>query len=138
VIDEIKHTPDDPAMSEYIISLSVRASRSGGEYETRGEAMAADIADGLTPDVVRSFRQSILRLRKMPGLMDEVFKRKDSVYEKIFPGYGIKMADVPGGTYFVIGPESQMSAYEAYLKSKDGADTKLVRLYPRDYWQPLE
>jgi hypothetical protein len=36
--------------------------------------------------------------------------------------------------FFVIGPEKQMSAYEAYLKSVEGADTQLYRLYPRDFW----
>ena len=34
----------------------------------------------------------------------------------------------------VIGPEKQMIAYESYLQSKEGADTRLVRLYPRDFW----
>jgi len=27
-----------------------------------------------------------------------------------------------------------MSAYENYLKSVEGTDTKLYRLYPRDFW----
>lgn len=134
VIDEIKRTPNDPALSEYIISLSLSANRASGEYESRGEAMAADLADGLTPETVRNFRKAILRLRKDPSLMTEVYKRKDAVYEKILPGYGIKMKDVPGGTYFVIGAEKQMAAYESYLQSKEGADTKLVRIYPRDFW----
>jgi Zn-dependent M16 (insulinase) family peptidase len=138
VIDEIKRTPNDPAMSEYIISLAVSASRSSSEYETRGEAMAAELADGLSPELVKNFRQAVLRLRKMPGLMDEVYKRKDAVYEKILPGYGIKMKDVPGGVYYVIGAEKQMVAYESYLQSKDGANTKLYRIYPRDYWMPAE
>lgn len=134
VIDEIRKTPNDPAMSEYIISLAVSASRASSEYENRGEAMAADITDGLTPGVVSNFRKAILRLRKMPNLMDEVYKRKDAVYEKILPGYSDKMKDVKGANYFVIGAEKQMAAYETYLQSKYGKDTKLYRLYPRDYW----
>ncbi|MEZ5009510.1 MAG: hypothetical protein R2753_15300 [Chitinophagales bacterium] len=138
VIDELKRAPNDPAMSEYIISMSVRASRASGDYESRGEAMAADIADGTTPEVVSAFRKAILDLRKMPGLMDEVYKYKDAVYEKILPGYGIKMKDVPGGNYYVIGSEKQMAAYEAYLQSKDGEDTNLYRIYPRDYWMIAE
>jgi Zn-dependent M16 (insulinase) family peptidase len=138
VIDEIKKTPNDPAMSEYIFSLAVSANRSSAEYEARGEAMAADITDGLTPLVVSNFRKAIIRLRKMPGLMNEVYKRKDAVYEKILPGYGAKMKTIPGVNNFVIGAEKQMTAYETYLQSKDGADTKLYRVYPRDYWMVLE
>jgi hypothetical protein len=138
VIDEIKKTPNDPAMSEYIFSLAASANRSSAEYEARGEAMAADITDGLTPSLVSNFRKAILRLRKMPDLMEEVYKRKDAVYEKILPGYGAKMKTIEGVTNFVIGAEKQMAAYETYLQSKDGADTKLYRIYPRDYWMVQE
>ena len=46
--------------------------------------------------------------------------------------------DVAGSNYFVIGPEKQMTAYEAYLKSAEGADTKLYRLYPRDFWMVMK
>ena len=116
------------------INAAIKAIRASGEYESRGEAMASDLADGLTPETVRTYRRAILRLRKDPSLMTEVYKRKDAVYEKILPGYGAKMRDVPGGTYFVIGAEKQMAAYESYLQSKEGADTKLVRIYPRDFW----
>ena len=138
VIDEIKKTPNDPAMSEYIFSLAVSANRSSADYEARGEAMAADITDGLTPTVISNFRKAVLRLRKIPGLMNEVYKRKDEVYEKILPGYGAKMKDVQDVSNYVIGAEKQMAAYETYLQSKDGADTKLYRIYPRDYWMTVE
>ena len=138
VIGEIKKTPNDPAMSEYIFSLAVSANRSSSEYEARGEAMAADLTDGNTPALVSNFRKAILRLRNTPGLMEEVYKRKDLVYEKILPGYGAKMKDLQGVSNFVIGAEKQMAAYEAYLQSKDGADTKLCRIYPRDYWMVAE
>ena len=138
VIDEIKKTPNDPAMSEYIFSLAVSANRSSAEYEARGEAMAADITDGLTPTVISNFRKAVLRLRKIPGLMNEVYKCKDEVYEKILPGYGAKMKDVQDVSNYVIGAEKQMAAYETYLQSKDGADTKLYRIYPRDYWMTVE
>lgn len=138
IIDEIKKTPNDPAMSEYIFSLCVSGNRASAEYETRGEAIAADITDGVTPSLVSSFRKAILRLRAMPGVMNEVYKQKDAVYEKILPGYGSKMKDVHGGVYYVIGPDKQMDAYEAYLQAKEGMDAKLYRIYPRDYWMITE
>jgi hypothetical protein len=46
--------------------------------------------------------------------------------------------DVKGAINFVIGPEKQMKAYEAYLKSAEGENTVLYRLYPRDYWMTDE
>ncbi len=134
VIDEIKRSPVDSGLGEYIIAGAFSAIRSANDYESRGEAMAADLTDGYAPEVTRRFRTAILELRKMPNLIEEVYKRKDLVYEKILPGYGIKSKDVEGGLFYVIGNEKQMTAYEAYLKSVNGADTKLYRIYPRDYW----
>lgn len=133
VINEVKRPMNDASLIEYVIALSFN-SRAASPYEQRGEAMAANLADGITPDAVKRFRQSILELRKMPNLAEELYKRKDKVYERILPGYGVKGKDVSGANYFVIGAEKQLSAYEAYLKSAEGADTKLYRLYPRDFW----
>ena len=70
----------------------------------------------------------------MPNLVEEIYRRKDLVYEKILPGYGTNAKNVVSGTFFVIGNEKQMAAYEAYLKSVEGNDTRLYRIYPRDYW----
>jgi len=134
VIDEIKRSTVDTTLLDYIISLALGGFRSADDYETRGRAMANDLQDKLTPEIVKTFRLAILKLRKKPGVINDIYKYKDAVYEKILPGYGIASKDVPGGSFFVIGPEKQMAAYEAYLKSVDGNDTKLYRLYPRDFW----
>jgi Zn-dependent M16 (insulinase) family peptidase len=134
VIDNVKNSPVDTSMLDYVVSLSVGAFRSADDYESRGEAMASDIADGRYPEIIRNFRESVLRLRKEPGLINVIYTYKDKAYETILPGYGKPSRDVAGGSYFVIGPEKQMTAYEAYLKSVNGDGTKLYRLYPRDYW----
>jgi Zn-dependent M16 (insulinase) family peptidase len=129
---EVKRPLDTP-LSEYVTALAFN-SRASSPYEARGEAMAGNMADGFTPDVVAKFRRAILEARKLPDLSAELYKRKDRVYERIFPGYGMKGKDIPGSNFFVIGSEKQMTAYEAYLKSVEGADMKLYRLYPRDFW----
>ncbi|MEO9023365.1 MAG: hypothetical protein ABI290_14630, partial [Ginsengibacter sp.] len=134
VIDEIKKSPADTTLLDYVVSLAVGGFRSADDYEVRGESMANDLADHFTPDVVKQFRSAVLKLRKEPGIMNEIYKYKDEVYGKILPGYGISSKDVKGGNFFVIGPEKQMAAYEGYLKSVNGNDTKLFRLYPRDFW----
>ncbi len=135
VIHEVKNAPVDSNVADYVIA-SAFYTNAGSAYESRGEAMAAWLTDGRTPDVVRNFRLGILKLRNDPGLVGEIYGYKQMTYEKILPGYGIPLKDVKGGCYFVIGPEKQMQLYEAYLKSVEAKDTQLYRLYPRDYWMP--
>lgn len=134
VIEELKKAPRDPGLVEYAIAQAFLGFRSASEYEVRGEAMAADLADGMTPEVVARFRRAILELRRTPKLADELYKRMEQTYARVLPGYGIKARDVTGGIYFVIGPEKQFGLYEDYLKTVEGADTRVFRLYPRDFW----
>jgi Zn-dependent M16 (insulinase) family peptidase len=134
VIEELKKAPRDPALVEYAIAQAFLGFRSASEYEVRGEAMAADLADGITPEVVARFRKAILELRRNPKLADELYKRMEPTYARVLPGYGVKAQTVEGGVFFVIGPEKQISLYEDYLKSVEGADTRVFRLYPRDFW----
>jgi Zn-dependent M16 (insulinase) family peptidase len=138
VINELKKSPHDPGLVEYSIAQAFGEFRSGSPYEVRGESMAADLADGLTPETVRNFRQAILNLRREPNLAAELYKRMDQVYATVLPGYGGKGSDVQGAVYFVIGPEKQLSAYEQYLRTAEGANAKLYRLYPRDFWITLK
>ncbi len=99
--------------------------------------MANDIADGIPPETVRKFREAILALRSTPNLSDELFKRMNAVYARVMPGLGAKAGGVQGGVYYVIGPEKQLAAYEQYLKTVEGTDARLYRIYPRDYWMSL-
>ncbi|MEO7761519.1 MAG: hypothetical protein ABIS68_06355, partial [Casimicrobiaceae bacterium] len=135
VIDELRKagTPD-PALVEYAIAEAFTETRAAASYETRGEAMAADIADGQPPEVVARFRTAILGLRSVPDLPAELGRRMTAAYSPVLPGMGVKAADVVDGVYMVIGPEKQFAAWEEYLRTVEGADTKLYRLYPRDFW----
>ena len=134
VINELKRAPLDEALAEYAVAQVFGEFRSASPYEARGEAMANDLADGLTPETISRFRRAILELRREPKLMDELHKRMGQVYAKVLPGYGVKAKDVEGGVFFVIGPEKQLVLYEDYLKTIEGADTRVHRLYPRDFW----
>lgn len=138
VIDELKKAPRDPELVDYAIAQAFGEFRSASTYEARGESMAADVADDLRPEAVKQFRQAVLDLRNAPNLSDELFDRMGPVYAKILPGYDPQLKTVPGAVYFVIGPEKQFAAYEAYLKSTLGADTRLYRLYPRDFWMTMD
>ena len=134
VVNELKNAQRDPKLADYAVAQVFGEFRSAATYENRAEGIAADLADNQPPDQVRHFRESILTLRKDPNLGNLLFDRKDAVYGRFLPGYNVKAADVPGGEYFVIGPDKQLDAWEQYVKSADGA--ALFRLYGRDFWMP--
>ncbi len=134
VIGELKKAIPDRSLVDYAIAQAFDGTRSALPYEARGEAMADDLADGLTPAVVTRFHKAILDLRGRADLAAELARRMPKVYERILPGMGVPSKDVPGGVYFVIGPEKQLEAYDQYLKKAEGPDTNLYRLYPRDFW----
>jgi Zn-dependent M16 (insulinase) family peptidase len=134
VIDELRKAKPDTALVDYAIAQAFQESRAAASFESRAESMAADIADGLTPEVVRNFRRAILQLRDRPELADELVRRMPSTAGRVLPGYGPKPSTVEGGVYFVIGPNEQIEKYEEYLKSVEGTGTRVHRLYPRDFW----
>jgi len=134
VVNELKSAPRDPKLADYALAQVFGEFRSAATYEARAEGMAADLADQQTPELVRAFRQSILNLRKDPNLGNILFDRKDAVYGRLLPGYNVKTADVPDGSYFVIGPDKQLDAWSEYLAASEGS--KLYRLYGRDFWLP--
>ncbi len=138
VIDELKKAKPDSNLVEYAIAISFSDFRSALAYEQRGEAIATDLADDMSPEKVRRFRRALLELRRSPTLSDELFKRMNAVYGRVLPGLSVKSKDVKDGLFFVIGPENQLAAYEQYLKTVEGPGTKLYRIYPRDYWMPFE
>ncbi|HKR64992.1 MAG TPA: hypothetical protein VJZ00_14765, partial [Thermoanaerobaculia bacterium] len=136
VIDTLKNAERDPRLADYSIAQVFGESRASGTYESRAEGIANDLADNQPPEQVKQFRASILELRKDPELGNKLFDRKDAVYARVLPGYGVKGKDVADAIYFTIGPDKQLDAWEGYLKNAEGAETKLFRLYPRDYWMP--
>jgi Zn-dependent M16 (insulinase) family peptidase len=134
VIEEIQKADYDPALVEYAVAQAFTGTRSASSYEARGEAIAANLADGLTPEVVARFHREILKLRNEPDIARELFRRMPAVYSRVLPGMGGSKASVTNGIYFVIGPEKQLAAWEAYLKSVEGDSARLYQLYPRDFW----
>jgi hypothetical protein len=138
VIGVLKSAQPDAALAEYAIAGAFQATRVASSYEARGESMAADLTDGLTPEVVKRFHQAILDLKKSPDLAAELFRRTSLVDAKVLPGMGTKAKDVAGAVYFVIGPEKQLAVWEEYLRREDSAEARVWRLYPRDFWLTAE
>jgi Zn-dependent M16 (insulinase) family peptidase len=134
VIEQLKKAKPDTSIARYAIAGAFN-SRVANGYEARASAMASNLVDDQTPEVVRAFRKRVLEFAKRPDLTDKLFGRMEAVYGKVLPGYGKLDQDA---TYFVIGPEKQLAAYEDYLRSAFGKTTKLYRLYPRDFWIPAK
>jgi Zn-dependent M16 (insulinase) family peptidase len=132
VIDTVRRGPRDPGMTEYVISGAFRDSYAADPYEVRAKSMADDLADGITPEVVKRFRQAILQLRKEPDLAAELFKRVDQVYGPIVPGFGVKAKEVSGAVYYLIGNEKQFQSLDGDVQNRE--DEHVYKLYPRDYW----
>lgn len=132
VIAELRNAPRDIALSEYALAQVFVGTRAGGSFEGRTSAMAGDLADGIAPEVIEAFRRSILALRNKPDLEHALYSRMDAAASRVLPGYTDTSIPTPGATYFVIGPDKQLAAWEAYL----GAP--LHRLFPRDYWVIVE
>ena len=133
VIAQINKAEPDPALVDYALS-QVFYSNAASTFIGRGQSIAYSIANGEPPEVVRKFRQAILKLRSKPNLANLLFERMKPEYAKVLPGLGVKSKDVSGGIYFVVGDEKQLSQYESYLKGVEGPATKIYRLYGRDYW----
>jgi Zn-dependent M16 (insulinase) family peptidase len=131
-IDVIRKGPRNPQFGEYAIALAFLPSNAPESYETRAEAIADDLADGITPAKVKKFRENLLALRKEPDLAEELFRRMDSVYGKILPGYGPRTKDSGGSIYFIIGNQKQFDAMNADVQARE--DEHVQKLYPRDFW----
>jgi Zn-dependent M16 (insulinase) family peptidase len=135
-IETVKKGTRDPKLLEYTIALAFQESNASSSYEARAEAIANDLADGIMPEKVRQFRQSILALRKDPGIAAEVMSRVDRIYGRFLPGYGPKARDVknetPEAVYYIIGNDKQFRAMDADVQTRE--DEHVYKLYPRDYW----
>jgi Zn-dependent M16 (insulinase) family peptidase len=135
-IDTVKKGTRDPQLIEYVVALAFQDSNASSSYEARAEAIADDLADGITPEKVRRFRESILALRREPNAAAEVMSRVDKVYGRLMPGYGPKARDVknetPNAVYYIIGNDKQFRAMDADVQTRE--DEHVYKLYPRDYW----
>jgi hypothetical protein len=134
VVATLKAQKPDLNIARYAIANAF-ASRIADPYESRADAMAADLVDGIPPDLVRAFRSRVLDLAKRADLADALFARMPAVYGKVLPG--LTKLD-PKATYFVIGPEKQLAAYDAYLHAAVGKQAHVFRIYARDFWIPAQ
>lgn len=133
VVDVLKNAEEDPRLADYAVAQVFGYSRSPSKYETRGESMAADLADGFTPKRDAAFRRKVLEIKDMKNLYQELAKRMQDVYGTVLIGYGKPLSESREGNFFIIGPEPQFESLEEYIEGVEGPQ-KVYRLYPRDFW----
>jgi Zn-dependent M16 (insulinase) family peptidase len=133
VVGQLKNAKPTSDLTDYAIAQVFGDSRAPSGYEERGEEMAANLADGITPQIVRTFRQKVLAQRDRKDLYRELESRMEAVYGSVLIGFGPPLTESEDGISFLIGPESQFEFLENYIEAAEGKQT-VYRLYPRDFW----
>jgi Zn-dependent M16 (insulinase) family peptidase len=124
---------DDPFLLQYALAGRFTDFRSASTFSRRGEAMAADLADGITPETVARFKRLLLETAREKDALARMMARVPDVIGRVLVGYGPTLAETPEALGFIIGPEDLIAKYEAFLKEQ-GECERLIRLYPRDFW----
>jgi hypothetical protein len=132
----LKTAEANPGLTDYAIAQIFGASRAASRYEQRGEAMAANLTDGTTPETVRTFRERVLALKTDTDLYEKIRSRMPDAYGPVLIGYGKSLAESKDGSFFLIGPEPQFESLEKYIETVESKQP-VYRLYPRDFWLTL-
>jgi len=133
VVNELENIPFDTSLAEYAVAQLFSAGRTANSYQSRGASMAANLADGVTPEMVSNFRRQMLNLRQKKNFYELLHNRLPQVYGQVLIGYGPPLAKVNEGIYFIIGPEEQFASLKKYIAETEG-EQEIYKIYPRDYW----
>lgn len=134
---EVRRAPADPRFVDYAVARAF-GSRVAESYEARARAMAADLADGATPERHRAFRGRLLALRGKAGLAEAIHARLVPVFAPIIPSLHASGAAPAETVLFAVGPEGRLAAYERELRAARGQGASMLRLFPRDFWDTGE
>jgi Zn-dependent M16 (insulinase) family peptidase len=133
VVDVLKNAEHNPELVDYSIAQIFGSSRAPSGYESRGEAMAADLIDGFPPEIEHQYRQKVLEIKDTENLSEELFNYMENAYGPVLIGYGQPLSESHEGAFFIIGPDEQFQSLEEYIGSVESPQ-KVYKLYPRDFW----
>lgn len=133
VVSVLNEAENDPRLADYAIAQAFGYSRAPSKYETRGEAMASDLADGFLPEREAEFRHKVLEIAKENNLYEDLVKHMQDAYGTVLIGYGKPLSESREGSFFLIGPEPQFESLEEYIEGVEEPQ-KVYKLYPRDFW----
>lgn len=132
VLSEAKNVSnvDEHGLVDYAFSRIFSFSREMMSSSQRGRALARDLRDGITPEKMRSFSESMLRLRSDPQLLGELRRVGFNSICGVLPTRECAVQHQrEHSIFFFLGSEDMLSDTEKSLTLP-----RLIRLYPSDYW----
>ena len=120
----------EPSYIDYALAQTFNFSRLGQTWAERADAMAGDLAAGLTPEQMRRFSQRVLQLRQDPKLLEGVRQALPRLLARVTPGEGdLAIQSDAQSIFFVIAPERQLAELEDDTQRRPWA-----RVWPSDFW----
>jgi Zn-dependent M16 (insulinase) family peptidase len=120
----------EPSYIDYALAQIFNFSRLGQPWGERADAMANDLAAGLTPAQMQRFSQRILQLRQDPTLLEAVRQALPRLLARVTPREGdLAIQSDAQSIFFVIAPERQLAELEADTPWRPWA-----RVWPSDFW----
>jgi Zn-dependent M16 (insulinase) family peptidase len=125
----IKQLPDE-GLLDYVFSETFAFSRAVFSPSQRGRLLALDFRDGIRPEIIRHFSEAVIRLRETPLLLQEIKQNGfDSICGVLLEESCVSQQQRNHSIFFFIGSEGILNDAEKRLSI-----SRMVRLYPRDYW----
>jgi Zn-dependent M16 (insulinase) family peptidase len=122
-----------PYLIGYALANSFNDYRGAQDMSSRGFSMGADLKDTLTPDKVKKFKQTLLKIAKKRTTLKKLDENFKGVLAKVLVGLDKKVSKNPQTVSLVIAPKRLLDSYEKYLR-ETGETDELVRIYPCDFW----
>ncbi|MDD2772597.1 MAG: hypothetical protein PHP45_02760 [Elusimicrobiales bacterium] len=119
--------------ADYALSNSFSDYRGGDTTSARGYAAASDMADGITPAVVRRFKSALLAAAKKPDAPEKMNARLLEAAGRVMIVQGKPLSAIAGAQSFVCAPPELAERYALWL-AEQGETEPVARLYPRDFW----
>ena len=115
---------------DYLLAQTFNFSRADRSYSIRGEAIATDLMEDVTPTKVNRFSQRLLALRKDKHLLADIKGTLPRVAKRVFLSSGdLKDKAQAQSILFFIAPEKQLKEIE-----DDAPGKGLYRLWRSDFW----
>ncbi len=121
----------EPYLIDYALQQLFSIPRAIYNFPIREHVLVQEIRDGNTPEKMRQFYQSLLKLRNDPNLLPEITRAgKDALCGILLAENCKPQQKAAHSIFFFVGSEKTLSDVEKRLP------IKIVRIWPSDYWLP--
>jgi hypothetical protein len=116
--------------ADYALAQAFAFSRTALSPSARAEAMAIDLREGLTPERMERFSQTLQRLRTDPRLLQRLRDTVPDIVATVTLGPEHHTLQSAAHTvFFIIAPESHLADLEGHIHG-----LSLPRVWPSDFW----